>query len=239
VVKLNTPIVEATLDENQNLAIVLPMVVAKNPQFALYFFRVMRRYPLHRTYDSELSEISAGGEVDFNFVGETGIGAGDDIFTIWEERPLRLLHFAFGVRPSEIWLYRAIPSDVAQTGWAYKVEAPKVAFKRDYIPGYLSPYDKPTVATETILFHKLSLQIGLKNDAGRPIRPSLRFLGAGYDTIQIVDENVINGMLRQKPPCRFLTVGGLRMFTYTVPDVWEPPTVVDRAKLEAVLAGGR
>jgi hypothetical protein len=82
------------------------------------------------------------------------------------------------------------------------------------------------------------MQIGLKNDSGRPIRPSLRILGAGYDTIQITNKNVIEGMLRQKPPCRFLTVGGLRSFTWTVPDAWAPPVEVDRATIERVLAGG-
>jgi len=237
-VKLNTPIMEAVLEENQNLALILPKAIAEEPKFALYFFRVMRRFVLHRTYDSELSEIATGKTVDFNYLGEKGLGTDKDILTVREDRPFRILHFAFGIRPSEIWLYRAIPADVAQTGWAYEMP-PKVGDKRDYVPGYLSPYDEPTIATEVVLFHKLSVHIGLRNSAGRDIRPSLRLLGAGYDTIQITDEDVIAGMLRQKPPCRFLTVGGLRMFTYTVPDEWAPPTMVDRATIEKVLAGGR
>jgi hypothetical protein len=228
---------EAVLDENQNLAIILPLAVAKDPKFALYFFRVMRRSTLHRTYDSELSEIAAGGTVDFNYLGETGLGADKDILEVWEERPFRILHFAFGIRPSEIWWYKSIPADTPQTGWAYQIP-PRVGDKWDYVSGSLSPYDNPTVATEVVLFHKLSIHMGLKNDAGRPIRPSLRLLGAGYDTVQITDKNVIDGMLRQKPPCRFLTVGGLRTFTYTVPTEWAPPTEVDRATIERILAGG-
>jgi len=237
-VNLNKPIVEAILSGNQNLAIILPIAVAKEPKFALYFFRVMRRSTLHRTYDSELSEIASGGKVEFNFLGETGVGTGDDILTVWEERPFRILHFAFGIRPSEIWWYKSIPADTPQTGWGYKVP-PKVTDKFDYVPGYLSPYDNPTVATECVLYYKLSTHIGLRNDSGRAIRPSLRILGAGYDCIQITDTNVIEGMMKQKPPCRFLTVGGLRMFTYTVPDVWAPPYEVDRATIERILAGGR
>jgi hypothetical protein len=229
---------EAILDENQNLAIILPLAVAKDPKFALYFFRVMRRSTLHRTYDSELSEIATGATVDFNYLGETGLGTGDDILTVSEERPFRILHFAFGIRPSEIWWYKSIPADTPQTGWAYRVP-PRVGDKRDYVPGSLSPYDNPTVATEVVLFHKLSIHMGLKNEAGRSIRPSLRLLGAGYDTVQIVNKSVIEGMLRQKPPCRFLTVGGLQMFTYNVPTEWAPATEVDRATIERILAGGR
>jgi hypothetical protein len=237
-IELNKPILESILSENQNLAIILPKAIAREPTFALYFFRVMRRYPLHRTYDSELTEIPAGETVGFNFMGDTGIGSGTDILTVWEERPFRILHFAFGIRPSEIWLYKSIPADTPATGWAYEIEGPKVGDKRDYIPGYLSPYDNPTVATETVLYRKLSVHIGLKNDSGRPIRPSIRILGAGYDTIQITDKKAIEGMLRQKPPCRFFTVGSLRHFTWTVPEEWGPPYIVDKATLERILAGG-
>jgi len=229
------PIMEAILDENQNLALILPKAVSDKPKFALYFFRVMRRSILHRTYDTELSEIASGATEKFAYLGEKGLGVDKDILEVWEERPFRILHFAFGIRPSEIWWYKSIPADVPQTGWAYEIAAPKVADKRDYVPGFLSPYDQPTVATEVVLFHKLSIHMGLKNDSGRPIRPSLRLLGAGYDTIQITDRRVIEGMLKQKPPCRFLTVGGLRMFTYTVPDEWDPPMEVDKATIERIL----
>jgi len=221
-----------------NLAICLPISVGRDPKYALYFFRVIRRFPLHRTYDSELPELAAGESVEFSIMGESELGREPDTLYVWEERPFRILHFAFGIRPSEIWLYRAIPADVPQTGWGYKVEAPRVGDKRDYIPGFLSPYDNPTVATECVLYNKLTIQIGLRNDAGRPVRPSLRLLGAGYDTIQITNKSLIEGMLRQRPPCRFLTVGGLRHFTWVVPDAWAPPYEVDRATIERILAGG-
>ena len=238
-VKLDTPILEAILDENQNLALILPRVIAKEPQFELYFFRTQRRGGLHRTYDSELEEIPVGETVDFNFLGETGVGTGDDILTVWDERPFRIPHFAWGIRPGEIWWYKSIPADVPQTGWAYKIP-PKVADKRDYIPGYLSPYDKPTVATECVLYQKLSTHIGLKNDAGRPIRPSLRLLGASYDTLPITDSRVVDKMIAGIIPCRFITVGGLRMFTYDVPEPWKGNEVtVDKATIERVLGGGR
>jgi len=212
-VRLSTPILDAILEENQNLALIFPEDIAENPTFALYFFRVMRRYPLHRTYDSELSEIPAGETVDFTYLGETGLGSGDKILEIWEERPFRILHFSFGIRPGEIWLYRAIPADVPQTGFGYESK-PSVGDKYDYIPGYLSPYDNPTVATETIVYKDLSVYIGLKNDASRPIRPSLRLLGAGYDVMPITNKEFIEKMLSGRVPCRFVTVGGLSFFEY-------------------------
>ena len=228
-------ITEVLLKENENIALVYPITGFK--EWDLYFFRVMRRYPLHRTYDTELAEIAADGEVAFNFLGETGMGADDDILEVWEERPFRLLHLSFGVMPSEIWMYKAMPADTSQTGWGYETPS-KVGDKFDYIPGYMSPYDSPSVAMETILHYKLSLHLGLKNDADRTIRPSIRMLGAGYDTMQITSSTFIDKILAGIKPCRFMTVGGLRMFTYTVPGDWDDPTRAN-ADLIAKIMGGR
>jgi len=223
---LLTPITSVILREQDNLALIFPVNIAKKPTFEMYFFRVARRYPLHMTYDSELNVMAAGEIKDYTFMGESALGTEPDVLTIWEERPFRMLHFAFGIRPSEIWLYRSIPADVQCTGWGYKTPT-KVGDKRDYIQGYMSPYDNPTITTETMLYHKLSINIGLKNDAGRALRPSLRLLGAGYDTIQITDENFINAMLAGIKPVRPITVGSLRHFTFSVPEAWQKPTLVD------------
>jgi hypothetical protein len=231
-----TPISQILLKENENLALIFPVTGFK--EWDLYFFRVMRRYPLHRTYDEELSEIAADGEVDFNFLGETAIGTGDDILEIWKERPFRMLHLGFGIRPSEVWLFRSIPADTVQTGWGYKIPT-KITDKRDYIPGYLSPYDVPTIATETILYYKLTCHIGMHNDADRALRPSLRMLGSGYDTIQITDKTFIDRMLAGVKPCRYVTVGGLAMFTYSVPEEWSPPTRVSASVIAGIMGGAR
>lgn len=232
---LTTPFENVVLKENMNIGLIYP--VTGFTSFDLYFFRVMRRYPLHRTYNSELSEIAANGTVDFNFLGTTAPGTGDDILEVWKERPFRLLHLSFGVVPSEIWLYKAQPADTAQTGWGYKIP-PKVSDKFDYTPGYLSPFDKPTVAMETLLHYQMTCHLGLKNDADSAIRPSIRMLGAGYDTLQITSKAVVDRILSGKIPARFVTIGGLRMFTYMVPDVWKPPTRVSADVMERIMAGG-
>jgi len=148
-----------------------------------------------------------------------------------------LLHLSFGVMPSEIWMYKSIPADTPQTGWGYETPS-KVGDKFDYIPGHMSPYDKPSVAMETLLYYKLSCHLGLKNDADRAIRPSIRMLGAGYDTAQITSSAFIDKILAGVKPCRFMTIGGLRMFTASIPGEWDAPTRAD-ADLIAKLMGGR
>lgn len=229
------PITEVLLKENENIALVYPITGFKS--WDIYFFRVMRRYPLHRTYDSELAEIAANGTLAFNFLGVTSPGTGDDILEVWKERPFRLLHFSFGVMPSEIWMYKSLPADTPQTGWAYETP-PKVADKFDYIPGHMSPYDTPSVAMETVLHYKLTCHLGLKNDADRAIRPSIRMVGAGYDVMQTTSGTFIDKILAGVKPCRFITVGGLQMFTAAIPDAWKEPTRADAA-LIAKLMGAR
>ena len=225
-------ITEVLLKENENIALVYPITQFKS--WDLYFFRVMRRYPLHRTYDSELAEIAANSSVAFNFLGTTAVGTGDDILEVWKERPYRLLHLSFGAMPGEIWMYKSTPADTPQTGWGYETPS-KVGDKFDYIPGHMSPYDNPSIAMETILHYNLTCHLGLQNDADRAIRPSIRMLGAGYDTMQITSGTFIDKILAGVKPCRFVTVGGLRMFTYTTPDDWETPVRVDAALIEKLM----
>lgn len=231
---LRTPILKVVLKENDNLALIFPQQLLET--FDLYFFRVMRRKILHRTYDSELSAIAANSTLDFSKFGKTAPDSGDDILECWKERPWRILHFASGIRPSEIWWYQSQPADQEQTGWAYETPS-KITDKFDGVPGFLSPYDCPTVATEMVTYYKSSIYPGLRNDSDRSIRPSVRFLGAGYDCLQLTDPTEIDKMIAGRVPCRFVTVGGLAFFTYTVPDKWKAATQVNSATIERVLGG--
>ena len=84
----------------------------------------------------------------------------------------------------------------------------------------------------------MSLHLGFINRSTRDITPILRILGAGYDTIQITDKVFIEKILAGIKPCRFITVGGLRVFTYSVPEEWEPPTRVDAKVIARIMQGG-
>lgn len=233
---LKKPIVDVLLKENENLALVFPVTGLK--EFDLYFFRILRRYPLHRVYDStEMPSISAGSTQDFGYLGDTGIGSGDNTLEMWRERPFRILHFGIGISPEEIGFYKSQPADTPETGFSYETPT-KVGDKFDFITGDLSPYEEPTVFSETILYYKMSLHLGFINRADRDITPILRILGAGYDTIQITSRNFIDKILAGIKPCRFVTIGGLRVFTYSVPESWEKPTRVDKATIERLMGGG-
>jgi len=233
------PIEEVLLKESERLALIYPVDVAKEPKFELYFFLVMRRATLDLRYDEELSEISAGGKLEFNFLGETSFGKGDDLLEVPEERPFYLSHFGVGISHGDIWLYRQQPADEVIEA----LNRPKVSIgdKREFVDGYTSPYDCPTTATETVMHYKSSVRFGLYNSSARPIRPSLRIFGAGYNVVPIVDRVIIDKMLAGVKPVRFITIGTVkRTFTYMIPPEWKPNVVVvDRAVIEAALRGGR
>jgi hypothetical protein len=236
-----TPISKVLLKENENLALVFPRDIGRRPTYDLYFFRVMRRYPLNLSYDL-LPEMTVDEKRDFNFLGEQGFGAisptSKDMFRIWEERPFRILHFGYGIRPAGVRVYKAVPANTPQTGMGYELPT-KVGDVFDWVDGSISPYEEPTVATETYLYHKLSFTLGLWNKSNRVVKPRVRFFGAGYDTIPILDRAFIEKILAGVKPCRFGTVGGLSIFTYVVPDEWKGHEVtVTREEIERI-GGGR
>jgi len=115
---LRTSILDVILKEQEITGLIFPVSGAK--EFDIYFFAVARRFPLHRTYNSELPEIAPGGTQDFNFLGEGGIGSGDDILRIWEQRPWRIYHYAIGIRPDEIWLYKQQPPRYRADGFCLR-----------------------------------------------------------------------------------------------------------------------
>lgn len=233
---ISQPIVKVLLKENENLALIYPVTGLES--FDAYFFRVMRRYPLHRVYDgTEMPTLTAGSTQTTAFLGSTGMGTGEDTMEIWRERPFRLLHFGYGVTPDEIGVFKAQPADYVQTGFAYETPT-RVTDKFDFITGDLSPYEEPTVFTETILHYRMSLHLGFNNRSDRTIRPSLRILGAGYDVIQLTAKAFIDKIIAGIKPCRFITVGGLRVFTASIPEKWSNPTRIDKVEIERLMGGG-
>lgn len=214
---VKAPIRTLILKENYNFALIFPITVRKEMLLELFFFRVARMCPIERVY--VLPEIPARTTIDFTYFGEAGLGGGDDIFTMFEERPYRILHFGYGVYPPNVKIYRQQPIGYTTTGWSRKMPT-KVGDPVDYIDGYISPFDDPTKASETVMWLKGSIAFGIKNDEAVAVRPKIRFLGAGYDCWLITDRSIIEKAIKGVIPCRFITVGGLAEITYTIPEEW-------------------
>jgi hypothetical protein len=201
-----------------NFALIFPIDVRKNPTFELYFFRVARTYPLERIY--VLPEMVPGTLYDFTYLGESGLGSGDDIFKMTEEKPYRLLHFGLGVYPKNLKVWKQQPAGFTATAWS-RVMPTRPGDPFDYFDGNLSPFDEPTRASETVMWHKGSVYFAFRNDESITVTPKLHILGAGYDTWLLTDKSLADKMVRGQIPCRFITVGGLAEIQYTVPDEWK------------------
>jgi len=124
------------LKENYNLALVFPVSVRKEMVFELFFFRVARAHPIERVYT--LPEMAPGELRDFTYLGEGGLGAGDDVFAMSEERPFRVLHFGIGVWPRNLKVWKQQPAGFTATGWSRKVPT-RAGDPVDYFDGNLSP----------------------------------------------------------------------------------------------------
>jgi hypothetical protein len=213
-----TPIRSLVLKENYNFALIFPVETRKDRmRFELYFFRVARAYPLERVY--VLPEMAPGELRDFTYLGEGGLGAGDDIFAMSDERPFRILHFGVGVDPANVKVWKQQPAGYTATGWSKKTPT-KAGDSIDYFDGNLSPFDEPTRISETVMWYKGSVYFAFRNDEPISVTPKLHILGAGYDVWAITDKAVADKMVRGIIPCRFLSVGGLYEGQFTVPDEW-------------------
>jgi hypothetical protein len=157
---------------------------------------------------------------DFTYLGETGLGSGDDIFTMSEERPYRILHFGIGIYPENVKVWKQQPSGVTLTGWSRKIVT-KAGDPFDYIDGNLSPFDEPTRISESVMWFKGSLYLGLRNDEPISVTPKLHILGGGYDSWLLTDKSLADKMVKGVIPCRFITVGGLAEYQYTIPEEWK------------------
>jgi len=234
---LYTPISEALLFENQNLSILVPKDIKKTISYKAYFFRITRASPILKVYSQELPTINPGNPTPFGYIGDIGFSVGNDIFEITDEFPFRMYHFGIGIMPGYIKVYRQIPAGNIVMSWVRRTPT-VVGEEFDYIDGYNSPFDNPTVVSETLIYRKLSFNIALFNDGPIPVRPSLKFLGKSYEVIPITERVLIEKMVSGIIPCRFVTLNGtgIQVASVSVPDEWETVGIdLSKSQIEDIL----
>jgi len=215
------PISQAILNEGEDFILAFPITARRTMEIALAGFRVLRKHPLVYTWTSAPTLEPYGSEdatTDFNYVGEDGLGEGDDIFEIPDEYPWRIYHFGIGIRPSDVAVYRAYPAGYPTEGFAWKTPV-SPGDKRDYFTGAESPFDNPTTVSESVVFYKLSFTIALSNFSAQSVKPVLKFLGAAYDVAMYRSKADLETLLSRN--VRVITVGGLREFPWSIPEEWK------------------
>lgn len=177
----------------------------------LYFFRVgaetryLQRYTSLSNITSGSSTPSGGG---FDFLGDSGVGSGSDIFRI-EEDDWHLMHFGVGPTHPDLHVWHAIsPKSNGNPAQARTGESEDIDTTSDDRGWYSSKqiddkYDPPAF-TERVAFRASSntgefLQWGFHNDGGSTLSGGdldLIFTGRGYKAQPVTDQDLQDEMLR-------------------------------------------
>lgn len=238
-------ILDSVLIPNENLALLFPTSnTLSDGEVKAWFFRVISRSKINFTYDSELPVIAAGKPLldpvtntpYYGSITKDTFNSGiteDDYLRIPDNYPFLIYHYAVGIRPSYIWLYKEY------NGTRDRVMFPNLEItpgaKHDYVDGYLSPFDSPRVIATDIVTKGIRVKYSFYNDSDRDTRPSLHFLGAAYAVVPITKKDAIDKMISGKIPCRFQPVFSLRAFSFTKPDEWVEPVIINIDRIAEVV----
>lgn len=176
----------------------------------LYFFRVASETRYFQKYTS-LSSISSGSTSPTNgydYLGDTGVGSGDDIFRISTD-DWHLMHFGFATAHPDLEVFKAVSpnanGDPAQdrTGQGEDI-VPGTDDRGWYSQKQIADQFDPPAFTERVSFRNDKdgefLLWAFHNDGGSALSGSqldLYFTGRGYKLQPVTDPEVQDLMLRE------------------------------------------
>lgn len=234
--RYNAPILEHVLLPQENLALVFPTSdILSSGEVKMWFFRVISTSPINFVYGQEIGEITAQSVLKdendnpiWGSITKNTFNSGideDDYLYIPDNRPFLIYHYAIGIKPADLQIYRSYNGKPRQVMFPNLLLQPGANY--DYIDGYLSPYDDPRAIAEDIITNKIRIRYAFKNNSSEDVIPQLRFVGMAYTVVPIENEAMIKMMLAGKIPCRFEPVNGLTPFDFTKPDNWPEPVIAD------------
>jgi hypothetical protein len=208
-----------------------------------WFFRVSRWQRLNYDPYDQLGALNQGQTVGFDYLGDGGVGAGNDIFRIRRD-DFHVYHFGIGVNSPDLRVYYSVDP---QTGGNRAFEYPSSV--QDVVPGDdRSYYDgrsngnvfDPPAHTERVAIRNDRqgelLQFGFEATANLSANATvLNIEGRGYKLQPVTDEAVQDAMLKQATappkvsgtyvdyPVSMVQMGGLQTWTLgtETPEDWD------------------
>lgn len=206
-----------------------------------FFFRVSRYQKYFQRY-TQLPDINDGNTEGFNFLGDTGIGSGDDIFRI-ENDGFHVLHFGYGTFSPDLRVYEKVSP---QTGASTALDTPRsgdetvnIGDDNSYITSKENPeaFD-PKAFTERVAFRNDRegefLQWGFEANGSNltGTETDLIFTGRGYKLFPEIRTDVQKRMIqdiasKEGDVTDFkvinIVVGGIQSYKLgeNVPDKWD------------------
>jgi len=206
------------------------------PAGRAFFFKVLAVSRLNQRYTEIMTAeaedyLDTETGVDYGYLGDGGIGEGDDILRI-EDDPWWIYHFGYSPLQESLRVYRKLEIGPNMTGWEYRIrDEPDPTAGDDY--GFIKGaevvnYWDPPVETETIAFRSKEegrmWQFGFFNDSDElRIIPVLNIVGRAYKVIPIIKEPTMVKLLTGQIPSRLVTVDGLHSYTEEtiIPKEWK------------------
>lgn len=210
----------------------------------LFFFRVSSQTRYFQRYTA-LGNIASGNTTPTNgydFLGDTGVGSGDDLFRI-EDDDWHLLHFGFATSHPDLQVFRAVSpqanGEPALDRSGSDEDITPGTDDRGWVaqPQIDDKYDPPAI-TERVSFRNDSdgefLEWAFHNDGGATLSGAdleLFFTGRGYKVMPVTDRRLQDLMLEMalRRPADPLVdtvmhqVGGVDAYTLGTnePSQWE------------------
>jgi len=224
---------EVLLETGDNLIIVFPepgdaeVEVGRKghlgvPYGRAFFFKVILASKLRYHYDL-FNNLSPLAGVTYNYLGDAGHGAGNDILRIGND-DWWMYHFGYSPLQDTLRVYRKVNARHSETGFEYTTpDRPNPALGDPY--GYIKGaqvfnWFDPPAETETVMFRNDRdgelWWFGLYNEhQDLEIDPALWVDGKAYRVDPIVDVESMEKLLKGAPAPfrrRIITVDGLRDF---------------------------
>lgn len=238
-------ILNRILEPMHNLVLLFPQTATMGDGgVRAWAFKIAAVNPLKIQYREELPDVVANSAL-INAAGAQYYGAitkttfnsnieSDDYLFVPDNYPFLIYHYAVGVAPEKMWLYKTY------NGTPNRVLFPDtelvVGDKHDYIDGMMSPLKNPKVIAQDIVCKNLRVKYSFYNDDCEDERPSLDFLGAIYAGVPFTKEKEIRDLIFGKGVARRVEpVFGLRGFSFAKPDEWPKPILLSAEDIAGVL----
>jgi hypothetical protein len=206
------------------------------PAGRAFFFKVLAATELQRKYTDIMTAETADyldteTGVDWGYLGDTGIGSGDDVLRI-EDDDWWIYHFGYAPLQWSLRVYKRLDVGDPQTGWEYSLSDepdPTNGDRYGFIAGReVIDYWDPPKDTETVAFRSREegrmWNWGFYNESDeRQINPILNIIGAAYKTIPIVKSTIQDKLITGEIPRRLITVDGIKNFNEEtiIPKAWK------------------
>jgi len=196
---------ELLLKENQNIGFVLREGAVFAVVTAKEFFK----------YRYTGSSLSSNEQSDFDTLTDA---EGRNILEVRDS--LHCYHLFIGIRPRPIRMFIEYPKGERIGNLDIKPVAVRETW--GYICGNESPFQEPTERGELFVVKGVDVAFSFWNPTDTTLTPELNIVGERYKLRPIKEEEIINGIIERRIPCRLVTVGGLRpvSFEETLKD-WE------------------